>query len=258
MSVPCAACGYLGPDDARFCVRCGAALTAPAPAESPGEVVAQAALVLQGQTKTCDRCRTANDASARFCHHCGWDLASTPLVGGVQLRPAGFWIRLGAYLLDVILLAVAVGVGTAAAVAAGAMTEGNQLWTNLASQVGTVFYFTVSVGTRGASLGKWALGLRIVRKDGARVSLPRALFRYLALSAVFLPSTIGVLLIDPESFVGLEDRPEAVWELLASPSALLIYSGLLTAIVFVIWLGVSKQRRGWHDLLAGTRVVRVR
>ncbi|MSQ13146.1 MAG: RDD family protein [Dehalococcoidia bacterium] len=258
MSAPCVACGYLGPDDARFCVRCGAALTAPAPEESQGDAVAQAALVLQGLTKRCDRCGMANDASVRFCHYCGWDLAETPLVSSVQLRPAGLWIRLGAYLLDVILLAVAVGVGTAAAVATGAMTEGNQVLTNLASQVGTVFYFTVSVGTRGASLGKWALGLRIVRKDGTRVSLPRALCRYLALSAVFLPSTIGVLLIDPESFVGLGDRPEAVWEVLGSPSSLLIYSGLLTAIVFVIWLGVSKQRRGWHDLLAGTRVIRVR
>lgn len=256
MSVSCAACGYLGLDDARFCVRCGAALTAQSPAESQGDAVTQAAAVLQGLSKRCDRCGTANDAPARFCHHCGWDLAATPLVSGAQLRPAGLWVRLGAYLLDVILLGVVVVIGTVAAAVAGVVTQGNQLWINVAAQVGTVLYFAISVGLGGASAGKWALGLRIVRADGSRVSVMRSFFRYAVLTLVFLPSGLGVILASSaERFApGQAPSPNDF----TGMSVALLFIGLLMVIVFVIWLAVRRDKRGWHDLLAGTRVVRLR
>lgn len=256
MSAPCVACGHQGPDDARFCVRCGAALTAPAPAESQGDAVAQAALALQGLTKRCDRCGTANNASAGFCHHCGRDLASTPLVSSAQLRPAGFWVRLGAYLLDVILLGIVVGIGAGAAAIAGVITQGNQLWINVAAQVGTILYFTVAVGLRGASAGKWALGLRIVRADGSQVSVMRSFFRYVALSVVFLPATLSVFLAPTTR--GLASGEADLSKDFTGISAALLFIGLLIVLVFVIWLAVRKDKRGWHDLLAGTRVVRVR
>lgn len=256
MSAPCAVCGQQGPDDARFCGWCGAALTAPAPAESQGDAVAQAAAALRDLSKRCDRCGTANDASAGFCHHCGWDLASTPPVSSAHLRPAGFWVRLGAYLLDVILLGVVVGIGVGAAAIAGVVTQGNQLWVNVVAQVGTVLYFAISVGLRGASVGKWVLGLRIVRADGSQVSVMRSFFRYVALTLVFLPSGLGVILAPS---AGRFAPGQALFSKdFTGISAALLFIGLLTVIVFAIWLTVRQDKRGWHDLLAGTRVVRLR
>jgi uncharacterized RDD family membrane protein YckC len=218
--------------------------------------MATAALALQGLSKRCDRCGTANDASARFCHQCGWDLASTPLVSSAQLGIAGFWVRLGAYLLDVILLGIVVAIGVGAAAIAGVITQGNQLWVNVAAQVGTIVYFTVAVGMRGASAGKWVLGLRIVRADGSRVSVMRSFFRYAVLTLVFLPSGLGVILAPS---AGSFASGQALFSKgFTGMSAALLFIGLLIVLVFVIWLAVRQDKRGWHDLLAGTRVVRVR
>jgi len=265
MPMPCRTCSSENPDGALFCVRCGVPLTAPG-ATSPSPVTEGAAPGWdQAQTlvRRCERCHTSNDGGALFCHHCGWNLAaSTPSAPG-QLRPAGFWLRLGAYLLDVVLLGIVVGIGAGAALAAGAISAGDPTWTNIAAQLGTLAYFTITVGLKGASGGKWLTGLRIVRMDGSRVSIARSFFRYLALSFVFLPMTAGALMVS-----GAQAADSDLMELsrgvftdslvLAIAGALVFTVGVVVVLVFAVWLAVSEHKRGWHDLIAGTRVVRVR
>lgn len=262
MPVLCPSCSNQNPDGALFCVRCGASLSQPV--TSPAAVVAQtgpearqtAARAARDLVKRCERCNTANDGAALFCHHCGWNLSNSLPSSVSQLRPAGFWIRLAAYLLDVVLLVIVIAIGVAASAATGAITQGNQTWSNIAAQLGTLVYFTLTVGLKGASAGKWLLGLRIIRANGSRVSVLRSFFRYVVLSVVFLPMTLGAILASGTEMFD-PGRAEFSTDLSGAGLALLLI-GALVAVVFAVWIGVSEQKRGWHDLIAGTRVVRVR
>jgi uncharacterized RDD family membrane protein YckC len=194
--------------------------------------------------KLCDRCRTPNDVAARFCGHCGWPLENAKVVSQDTLKPAGFWIRLAAYILDVILIGIVAGVGGAAYFAVAQVTDENQLWPNLAAQVGTVLYFVILLWLKGASFGMMMLGMKVVRHDGAKLSFLRSLARNLALSVIMLPTTIGTFL----AFLTDMDLAAAV----------LLIVGSVISVVFAVTLGSHAAKRGWHDLIAGTMVIRTR
>lgn len=85
--------------------------------------------------------------------------------------------------------------------------------------------FAVAVGLRGVTPGKAVLGLRVVdATDGRPIGVPRALLRGLVLAAAGLP-TFGL--------------------------------GVAT-LAQTATLDPSRQRRGWHDRVAGSIVVDVR
>lgn len=121
--------------------------------------------------------------------------AQTPAAAQAPLHYAGFWIRFGAYLIDVVLLwivlvvVIIVFVGIAAGLGAGA--NGSQAQNTLAGAVGVFAYFVaiaVSVlyhvlfrrSGWHATPGKRLLGLHVITLTGEPLSGWRALGRYLA------------------------------------------------------------------------------
>jgi uncharacterized RDD family membrane protein YckC len=58
-------------------------------------------------------------------------------------------------------------------------------------------YYILLEGLAGATLGKWALGLRVVRSDGGKPGLARSALRNLLRLVDGLPvfNTVGVVLI---------------------------------------------------------------
>jgi uncharacterized RDD family membrane protein YckC len=114
------------------------------------------------------------------------------------LNYAGFWIRVGAYILDYIVLRIAEFLVRTVAFATERPPSGSHaslarlqqdfrltLFIGLALSISYSVYFD---GTFGATPGKMALGLKIVRPDGAPIGYLRALGRYFAkiLSAFLL------------------------------------------------------------------------
>ena len=86
----------------RFCTNCGHTLSSQTSRPTVSEEAPPNA------RKVCAGCRTANEASAAYCYRCGLKLpgqlyTQSEVVGS----PAGFWIRLGAYLIDEVLLVIA-------------------------------------------------------------------------------------------------------------------------------------------------------
>jgi uncharacterized RDD family membrane protein YckC len=83
---------------------------------------------------------------------------------------AGFWLRLGAYLIDSIILWViswiitAIGTGWGAAMAGGIIG---------------VAYFVCFWAWRGQTPGKMLLKVKVVRTNGAEIGWGRAFLRYL-------------------------------------------------------------------------------
>jgi uncharacterized RDD family membrane protein YckC len=96
---------------------------------------------------------------------------------------APFSLRCGALLIDYILIVVVVAFSTvwARLLGGGARLAGGTTETiGILSALGlAVLNFIVLAGWRGQTLGKWATGLRIERKDGGPVGIGRILLRHL-------------------------------------------------------------------------------
>jgi uncharacterized RDD family membrane protein YckC len=188
MIVTCGRCGWQG-DEARYCARCGADLTV-APA-APGTTYSPPPPL-----------RPPAPSSARV---------------SAATRPAGFWIRVVAVLIDGVVLIVVQGILFGAGwilwgsgLSAGVAVKGaTQLFSSLIGAAYTIVFHWMW----GQTLGKMALQIRVVSMGGGPLSFGQAVGRYFA---TFL-------------------------------SALILGIGFIMA-------GVRSDKRALHDLLAGTRV----
>lgn len=145
-----------------------------------------------------------------------WDAQS----GAQPVAYGGFWIRLVAYIIDAILLSIVVGV-LAAILGVNLMEPDIEKYDptlNLVSFViGWLYFALMESSERGATVGKMAVGLRVVTSNGQRLSFLNATGRYFAkiISAIIL-------------FIGF------------------------------IMIGFTDKKRGLHDMIAGTLVIKVR
>ena len=123
--------------------------------------------------------------------------------------PAGFWIRLAAYLIDLAAIILLILLSYFALAMVG-------LASAFAGAIFIIAVLLALVWIPAVSPGKRALGLRVLRRDGSRAGLGRRLCRSLAQMLSELILCIGFLMI-----------------------------------------AFRKDRRGLHDLICGTVVVRV-
>jgi uncharacterized RDD family membrane protein YckC len=126
--------------------------------------------------------------------------------------PAGFWIRFVAYMIDALILGVAAGIVIGiivviviAAVAGGSTDDeenpvpviiGIVIGAAAMIVMGWLYEALMTSSVHGATLGKRAVGLRIVRADGTQLSFGRATARYFlkAMITPMVPFAIGYLL----------------------------------------------------------------
>ena len=149
------------------------------------------------------------------------ELVAAPAENGLAL--VGFWPRLFAHLIDMLLLNAAsyavMGAPPQIKFDPAALPDLEALLRTLAPflavSLGLHLLYHVSLnGQFGATLGKMAIGARIVNLDGSRLGFGRAFLRWLALFLSQLTLGFGYLLI-----------------------------------------ALREDKRALHDLLAGTRVV---
>jgi uncharacterized RDD family membrane protein YckC len=128
---------------------------------------------------------------------------------------AGFWRRVGAYIIDAIILGIGVAIlatvlgvdmGYEAAMV-GAEPEGSGLLNLVSILIGVAYFAGMESSSMQATLGKKALGMVVTDLQGRRISLPRAIGRYFAkiLSAIIL--LIGFIMVAfTERKQGLHDK----------------------------------------------------
>jgi uncharacterized RDD family membrane protein YckC len=137
-----------------------------------------------------------------------------------EVEYAGFWVRVGASLIDTILMMVII-------VPVLSMIYGKGYWTSEAVFLGTwdlLFNYILPAITviifwivKSATPGKILLELSIVDAEtGGKPSNGQLIGRYFAYYISVLPLMLGF-----------------------------------------IWVGFDKRKQGWHDKLAGTVVVRL-
>ena len=132
---------------------------------------------------------------------------------------AGFWIRVGAALIDTVIFLVVFSVPLTLLYGAGywsAEQAVSGFWDVLIRYIApiviTVWFWTKYLGTPG----KMVLRLRVVDAEtGRAISTPQAIGRYLGYYVSILPFMLGF-----------------------------------------IWVGIDKRKQGFHDKLAGTVVLR--
>jgi len=144
-----------------------------------------------------------------------------PMGFAAQIRYAGFWIRVVAYIIDAIILAI---VGAVIAAALGVNVSDTQHLTQNGRYQGaqaldlvvSFAYFAGLWTVMGGSLGQRIFGMRIVdANSGAPIGFGKAALRWLGLIISFLVCFIGV-----------------------------------------IWVAFDGRKQGWMDKIAGTVVVR--
>ncbi len=139
----------------------------------------------------------------------------------VSIEPAGFWIRVGAYVVDgviVNLLLAAVGICFVLLLGGG---MNPMAMASLGSFVYAITfllplaYYVYFLGKKGYTPGKGFLGLQVIRQDGTGLSYGDAAIR-----------TFSYIL-----------------------SAIPLYLGFF-------WIGFDRNKQGWHDKIAKTQVIK--
>ncbi|MDE1466130.1 RDD family protein [Aurantiacibacter sp. D1-12] len=136
---------------------------------------------------------------------------------------AGFWIRVGAYLIDAIILyIVQIVLGMMFGISAGALTGvdpagaealttgAGGLYLLIVMAIGIGYYVLMESGPWQATLGKKALGLVVTDENGNRITWLRALGRYLAKILSGLILLIGYIMI------AFTDKKQGLHDMLAS------------------------------------------
>ena len=144
------------------------------------------------------------------------------------------WRRLLAFMLDGLLLGL---VGTAPAMFLGPIAEPLGMWGHLLLVPAMTLYRGLSQGIFGCTPGQALLGLRVVRADGGRPGWASVLLRAGILSLGL--GTMGMTM------------PGNSW----MEVGIRLIGGLCGASSLYLAL-FEGQRRGLHDLVAGTVVVR--
>ena len=189
----CATCNMVNPQGSKFCSQCGADLDVQAVMGSENPVVEP---VQAPTTLACPRCHSVNEPGSLFCYNCGLPLDEdshkyvddAPGAFAVG-RPAGFWIRLAATLIDAVLVTL-VTAFLAAIIFGDNYFPGD--WLDL---ILPIPYYTIALGALAATVGKLVLRIKVIRTDGSRVGYGRAFVRLFATALSMGVLLIGVLMI---------------------------------------------------------------
>ncbi|UCB43633.1 MAG: RDD family protein [Dehalococcoidales bacterium] len=181
----------------------------------------------------CKICGQDNPLEASFCGSCGAVLADTiesvvpeaaltpsRVVPAVSVEYAGFWIRFAASIIDSIIVE--------AVYFLFAFLLYRAVIADLYSPFISVFWFPIPwllpwlyywlfIGLKGQTLGKMAVGIKVINIQGEKPGL------------------------------GLAALREIVGKLVSSIVFCLGY----------LWIAFDEQKQGWHDKIASTYVVKV-
>lgn len=137
-------------------------------------------------------------------------------------KPAGFFSRLEAFIIDLLLILIAslTGVAMIGLIIRFFLRPLFDLnlhlarYSTLVASIILVGYYMFFWALLGSTPGKLLLGLKITRRDGRRLGLGRAIIRFIGYWISAIPLFLGF-----------------------------------------IWILFDRRREGWHDKLAGTHVI---
>lgn len=229
----CANCNTLNPLDSNFCSRCGLSSSLELQeAEAPAYQKPQVSSPIH--STSCPRCHKINEPGSAYCYSCGLpldEITDSPQPSTMQSpqyaaqtpaevhhssqaytgQSAGFWIRLGAYVIDYIFLFALFLVPLIVAAAFAEFSPESWLaksfdsygeedsplieWLDVAGYFVGLLYFAIGVAAWSTTIGKRICGMYVLRSDGSKVGFGRAATRYLCYFVSIFTLGIGFLMI---------------------------------------------------------------
>ncbi|GAA0595141.1 RDD family protein [Virgibacillus siamensis] len=122
---------------------------------------------------------------------------------------AGFWIRLGANILDGLLLGVPIAI---LAVIFG-LSVGDRDTIN--TVISVPYYLLLPVLWYGYTVGKRFCNIRIARKDGEKIGFGTMALRYIVGFIIVYGLTLGIAMIVSAFMVGLREDKRAIHDFIA-------------------------------------------
>ena len=127
---------------------------------------------------------------------------------------AGFWVRVVAFIIDSIIIAV---VNAIIAAILNSSTTGRSGIQTLLGIIYFTYFWSGSSPWPGQTVGDKLLNLRVIKTDGSDLSIVQALIRYVGLFVSFLVIFIGVIWVafDPNK-QGWHDKIAGTYVIKAS------------------------------------------
>ena len=190
------------------------------------------------EPKKCKKCGQEFQEWVEFCSNC-----AEPMEG--YSRPAGFWIRVGAQIIDFFVFIPIVALG---------------IW-NTYSLKSTIVLVLISVpgllykpfmeSFFGATLGKMACGIKVIDDNGKKLSLFGAYVRYfpfLIQAGVALAGQL--ILFSSEQFQSATSMVELSQAQQGNPLSLLGTIVYALVLIECIVAAFTFRKRALHDMLA--------
>ncbi|SDY20207.1 RDD family protein [Salimicrobium album] len=125
-------------------------------------------------------------------------------------QPAGFWVRLGANILDSLIIGVILAL--LAFIVYGDITRLNER--SPLDALSFLYSLLLPVFWRGYVIGKKLMGVRIVKVSGEDVTIGNMLLRIVVGGIVYI-LTLGIGVIVSAFMVGLREDKRAIHDLIA-------------------------------------------
>lgn len=172
---------------------------------------------------------------------------NTDAIDMQSAEPAGFWIRLLAYVIDFLVLLVLV--------VASMFVKSAGMY--LLLLVPMILYKPLLEGMIGGTAGKLALGLRVANAEGEKIGIVGGFVR----SAIFLlPQIPGTMLKLKMLEEGIGSFEVEKLQAFQQANQLLNFANLgltLLTVVSCIVVAFTVRKRGLHDMIADTYVVKL-
>ena len=188
----------------------------------------------------CTKCGQEVEDSASYCTNCGEEIARYP-------KPAGFWIRVAASLVDglIFIPVVVLSFVNFLSIKSGALL--------IVVALPGLIYKPFMESYYGATLGKMVCGLRVVDEHGEKLSLGAAYVRF----APFLISSVisltgSLILFSAPEFRSASSFLEIGQLQQENPVRLLEQIVSLFVMAECIVAGFSHRKRALHDMMAGS------
>jgi len=171
---------------------------------------------------------------------------------------AGFGVRLGAKLLDVVILLPVVVL----LMYINGLSKSAYFYAVVPNLLFGVFFEVALVKIYGATPGKLIMGLKIIQKNGDDIDWRAAFYRY---SVEFIIAILGVYvmiltlnLIDDATYmsVGFLKRNQLISTVNPIPIQIQAWISGLWTVTGLIVLVSNARKRSTHDFIAGTVVVK--
>lgn len=186
----------------------------------------------------CSKCGQEVEDSAEYCSSCEAEIASSH-------KPAGFWIRVGASLIDSLVGAPLIVLYFFNLVSIKSM------FLLIVIPIPGAIYKPFMESFFGATLGKMACGIRVMDELGEKLTLKAAYIRFLPFLLSKITGLIGILM----TFSSTEFQRASTFIEIAemqSPIDLIETIVVLFVLLDCVVVAFTPSKCAIHDLMAGS------